>query len=56
MTHDYVRNGTTSLFAALDMATGSVIAQPYRRHRAPGVPAVPQAHRRRRARRTWTCT
>jgi transposase len=33
MTHDYVRNGTTSLFAALDPASGSVIAQPYRRHR-----------------------
>jgi len=33
MTHDYVRNGTTSLFAALDVATGSVIAQHYRRHR-----------------------
>ena len=33
MTHDYVRNGTTSLFAALDAATGSVIARPYRRHR-----------------------
>jgi transposase len=26
-------NGTTSLFAALDLASGSVIAQPYRRHR-----------------------
>jgi transposase len=34
MTHDYVRNGTTSLFAALDLASGSVIAQPYRRHRS----------------------
>jgi transposase len=33
MTHDYVRNGTTSLFAALDPASGPVIAQPYRRHR-----------------------
>ena len=33
MTHDYVRHGTTSLFAALDLATGSVIAQHYRRHR-----------------------
>jgi transposase len=32
-THDYVRNGTTSLFAALDLASGSVIAQPYRQHR-----------------------
>ena len=33
MTHDYVRHGTTSLFAAYDVASGSVIAQPYRRHR-----------------------
>ena len=28
MTHDYVRNGTTSLFAAFELASGSVIAQP----------------------------
>jgi transposase len=33
MTHDYVRNGTTSLFAALDVGSGSVIAAHYRRHR-----------------------
>jgi len=33
MTHDYVRNGTTSLFAALDPTSGSVIAQHYRQHR-----------------------
>jgi transposase len=32
-THDYVRNGTTSLFAALDVATGKVIGKCYRRHR-----------------------
>jgi hypothetical protein len=32
MTHDYVRNGTTSLFAALEVASGPVIAQSYRRH------------------------
>ena len=32
-THDYVRNGTTSLFAALNVATGSVIGRCYRRHR-----------------------
>jgi len=25
-THDYVRNGTTNLYAALDMASGKVIA------------------------------
>ncbi|HEV2370859.1 MAG TPA: IS630 family transposase [Streptosporangiaceae bacterium] len=33
MTHDYVRNGTTSLFAAFELSSGSVIAQHYRRHR-----------------------
>ena len=33
-THDYVRNGTTSLFAALDIATGKVIGKTFRRHRA----------------------
>jgi transposase len=32
-THDYVRHGTTSLFAALDLATGKVIGQTQRRHR-----------------------
>jgi transposase len=32
-THDYVRNGTTSLFAAFDLASGSVIAKSYRQHR-----------------------
>lgn len=33
-THSYVRNGTTSLFAALDIATGTVIGKCYKRHRA----------------------
>ncbi|MFD3706106.1 IS630 family transposase [Nocardia sp. NPDC058658] len=33
MTHDYVRNGTTNLFAAFDLASGSVIAEMYPRHR-----------------------
>src|SRR5512132_1792088 len=33
MTHDYVRHGTTSLFAALDLSSGSVIAEHHRRHR-----------------------
>lgn len=32
-THDYKRNGTTSLFAALDIATGEVIGRLKRRHR-----------------------
>jgi transposase len=33
-THDYRRHGTTSLFAALDVATGKVIGQTHRRHRS----------------------
>jgi transposase len=33
-THDYARHGTTSLFAALDVASGKVIGQLHRRHRA----------------------
>jgi transposase len=32
--HDYKRHGTTSLFAALDVATGQVIGKCYPRHRA----------------------
>ena len=34
MTHDYKRNGTTTLFAALDMKTGNVIGECLPRHRA----------------------
>ena len=33
-THDYVRHGTTSLFAALDAKTGQLLAQCYKRHRS----------------------
>jgi transposase len=33
-THDYARHGTTSLFAALDVATGEVIGELHRRHRS----------------------
>jgi transposase len=33
-THDYVRHGTTSLFAAFNVADGTVISELYRRHRA----------------------
>ena len=33
-THDYKRHGTTSLFAALDVATGTVIGELHRRHRS----------------------
>jgi hypothetical protein len=40
MTHDYVRNGTTSLFAAFDVSSGSVIAQSYRIDRRVRIGAV----------------
>jgi transposase len=33
-THDYVRHGTTSLFAALEVVSGKIIGQCHRRHRA----------------------
>jgi transposase len=33
-THDYLRNGVTSLFAALDLASGQVIGSLHRRHRS----------------------
>jgi len=33
-THDYVRHGTTTVFAAMDIISGSVIARNYRRHRS----------------------
>ena len=33
MTHDYKRNGTTSLFAALDVLDGTIISQCHSRHR-----------------------
>ena len=33
-THDYERHGTTTLFAALDVATGNVIGECHARHRA----------------------
>jgi putative transposase len=37
-THTYVRNGPTSLYAALDVATGAVIGRCYKRHRAAEFP------------------
>ena len=55
-THDYVRHGTTSLFAALNVADGTVISShppPPPGHR---VHEVPGQDRRRGARATWTCT
>ena len=34
-THDSARHGTTSLFAAFNIADGTVISELHRRHRAP---------------------
>ena len=33
-THDYIRHGTTDLFAALNVLSGSVIGEVHRRHRS----------------------
>jgi hypothetical protein len=33
-THDYRRNGTTDLFAALDVLTGKIVGECHKRHRA----------------------
>ncbi|MFI6541596.1 IS630 family transposase [Nonomuraea sp. NPDC050547] len=33
MSHDYVRHGTTNLFAALNIATGQIIGSHHRKHR-----------------------
>ena len=35
-THDYMRHGTTTLFAALDIASGEVIGEWHRRDRSTG--------------------
>ncbi len=45
MTHDYKRNGTTTLFAALDVLTGSVIGQCLPAPPPHRVPQVPQDDR-----------
>ena len=37
MTHDYKRNGTTDLFAALNVATGEVLTDCRKRHTAADV-------------------
>jgi len=43
--HDYVRNGTTNLYAALDLASGQVIAEMTPRHRGRGVSPLPEPDR-----------
>ncbi len=46
MTHDYKRNGTATLFAALNTLDGTVISMCDGRHRQPGVAEVLARHRR----------
>ena len=55
-THDYVRHGTTSLFAALDARTGQVIGQCHRRHRGPWSSASFSMLSSPRCLPSWTCT
>ena len=55
-THDYDRHGTTSLFAALDIATGTVIGRCCDRAPREEFLQVPRRGRGRRARRTSTFT
>jgi hypothetical protein len=43
--HDSVRNGTTNLYAALDVASGRVISDMAPRHRGRGVPPLPEPDR-----------
>ena len=47
-THDYYRHGITSLFAAFNIADGTVISQLHRRHRATELTGVPDRHRQGR--------
>ena len=53
MTHDYKRNGTTTLFAALNVLTGTVIGQCLPRHRQQRVPEVPARASTGRSPRDW---
>ena len=67
MTHDYKRHGTTTLFAALNMATGEVIGKTYRKHRhqevlrflrevEKTVPKEPSESLVKRSTSSWTTT
>ena len=51
MTHDYKRNGTTTLFAAMNVAEGKVIGTCLPQASSPGVDQVPEADRRGNAAR-----
>ena len=49
-THDYLRHGITSLFAAFNIADGTVISELHRRHRAARVQEIPDQGRQGSAR------
>jgi hypothetical protein len=54
-THDYARSGTTTLFAELEVASGTVIGSPHRRRRAiESRSSSPKSIPRYLP--TWTCT
>jgi hypothetical protein len=50
MTHDYKRNGTTTLFAALNVLDGTVIGRNMQRHRHPEFIRFLKHHQFKRAR------
>jgi transposase len=52
VTHDYVRHGTTTLFAALNALNGAILAECKPRHRHQRVPRVPALARAPRSRST----
>jgi hypothetical protein len=47
MTHDYLRNGVTTLFAALDVLDGTVLGRYMQRH-IRKIPVLPRHHQGRR--------
>jgi len=51
MTHDYKRNGTTTLFAALETLEGKVVGECHARHRHQEFSEIPAPHQRRVPRR-----
>ena len=55
-THDYVRHGITSLFAAFNIADGTVIAELHRKHRAVEFKKFLRHHRQEPSPPSWTCT
>ena len=55
-THDYVRHGITSLFAAFNIADGTVISAPAPPAPGRGVQEVPDRRSTRPCPPTWTST